>query len=504
MGELVLEANNYGPADIVPIHHSNSTICLEDLELQVITSNINTDSLVSREISRTGSIDCQGYEQNEQEAWLPITESRNGNTFSVTFHLLCSGFGMQALLLPVAFGTLGWAWGITSWLLAYVWQLYTIYLLVRLHQPLPGSVRYSRYVQLAIAAFGAKLGKVLSIFPTMYLAGGTCVSLVITGGGTLKLLFKTMCDGEATCLAKSLSGAEWFLVFTCMAILIAQLPNLNSLTGLSLIGAITAVLYSTMIWVLSIYKGKPSGVSYSPPEIANSDMSKISSIFNALGIIALAFRGHNLILEIQGTLPSNPKYPSHKPMSKGVAVSYLIIAMCQLPLAIAGFWAYGNKVPNTGGLLTAFSQVHGPNTSKYTMGFIYILILANCLCTFQVYAMPVFDNLEAVYTSKKKQRCARWVRIGIRLFFGGLVFFVAVAFPFLGSLAPLIGGITLPLTLAYPCFMWLSMKKPRRNGFVWCLNLGLGCFGVVFSVLLVVAAAWTLSDKGLNANFFKP
>lgn len=108
MGELVLEANNYGPADIVPIHHSNSTICLEDLELQVITSNINTDSLVSREISRTGSIDCQGYEQNEQEAWLPITESRNGNTFSVTFHLLCSGFGMQALLLPVAFGTLGW------------------------------------------------------------------------------------------------------------------------------------------------------------------------------------------------------------------------------------------------------------------------------------------------------------------------------------------------------------------------------------------------------------
>lgn len=111
MGELVLEANyNYGPADIVLIHPSNGTKSLEDhLVLQVITSNINiTDGLVSREISRTGSKDWQGYEQNEQEAWLPITESRNGNTFSVTFHLLCSGFGMQALLLPVAFGTLGW------------------------------------------------------------------------------------------------------------------------------------------------------------------------------------------------------------------------------------------------------------------------------------------------------------------------------------------------------------------------------------------------------------
>lgn len=162
------------------------------------------------------------------------------------------------------------------------------------------------------------------------------------------------------------------------------------------------------------------------------------------------------------------------------------------------------QVPYNGGLLTAFSQVHGPNTSKYTMGSIYILFLANCLCTFQVYAMPVFDNLEARYTSKKQQRCPRWVRIGIRLFFGGLVFLVAVAFPFLGSLAPLIGGITLPLTLAYPCFMWLSMKKPRRNGYAWCLNLGLGCFGVALSVLLVVAAAWTLAHKGLEANFLKP
>lgn len=45
---------------------------------------------------------------NPQEAWLPITESRNGNVFSVTFHILCSGIGMQALLLPVAFATLGW------------------------------------------------------------------------------------------------------------------------------------------------------------------------------------------------------------------------------------------------------------------------------------------------------------------------------------------------------------------------------------------------------------
>lgn len=43
-----------------------------------------------------------------QDAWLPITESRNGNKFYAAFHTLCTGIGIQALVLPVAFTILGW------------------------------------------------------------------------------------------------------------------------------------------------------------------------------------------------------------------------------------------------------------------------------------------------------------------------------------------------------------------------------------------------------------
>ncbi|KAM6541077.1 hypothetical protein CsatB_005524 [Cannabis sativa] len=42
-----------------------------------------------------------------QDAWLPITESRNGNAYYAAFHTLCSGIGIQALVLPVAFTILG-------------------------------------------------------------------------------------------------------------------------------------------------------------------------------------------------------------------------------------------------------------------------------------------------------------------------------------------------------------------------------------------------------------
>lgn len=43
-----------------------------------------------------------------EDAWLPITESRNGNAYYAAFHTLCSGIGIQALVIPGAFTILGW------------------------------------------------------------------------------------------------------------------------------------------------------------------------------------------------------------------------------------------------------------------------------------------------------------------------------------------------------------------------------------------------------------
>jgi hypothetical protein len=45
------------------------------------------------------------------------------------------------------------SWGIISLTVAYCWQLYTLWILVQLHEAVPGK-RYNRYVELAQAAFG--------------------------------------------------------------------------------------------------------------------------------------------------------------------------------------------------------------------------------------------------------------------------------------------------------------------------------------------------------------
>ena len=45
------------------------------------------------------------------------------------------------------------SWGMIALTIAYFWQLYTLWILVKLHEAVPGR-RYNRYVELAQAAFG--------------------------------------------------------------------------------------------------------------------------------------------------------------------------------------------------------------------------------------------------------------------------------------------------------------------------------------------------------------
>lgn len=143
---------------------------------------------------------------------------------------------------------------------------------------------------------GEKLGKLLALFPTIYLSTGTCIALTIMGGGSMKIFFQIACGTQ--CNANLLTAAQWYLVFACSVVLLAQLPNLNSVAGVSLIGALSAMCYCTLIWAVPVSKDRPMGVSYQPIK-SNSDMARLCDILNAIGVIVFVFRGHNLVLEIQ-------------------------------------------------------------------------------------------------------------------------------------------------------------------------------------------------------------
>ncbi|KAM3254861.1 hypothetical protein ACQJBY_042702 [Aegilops geniculata] len=272
----------------------------------------------------------------------------------------------------------------------------------------------------------------------------------------MKLFYQIVCG--PLCTPSPISTVEWYLVFTSLAVILSQLPNLNSIAGLSLIGGATAIMYCTMSWVLSVSQQRPAAVSYEQVR-STSFGSSLFSTLNALGIIAFAFRGHNLSLEIQ--MPA-------------------------------------------GGILTALYIFHGHDISRGLLAATFLLVVFNCLSSFQIYSMPVFDSFEAFYTGRTNRPCSVWVRSGFRIFYGFISLFIGIALPFLSSLAGLLGGLTLPVTFAYPCFMWICIKKPERFSYSWYVNWGLALLGTAFSLASSVGGVWSIINTGMKLKFFKP
>lgn len=100
--------------------------------------------------------------------------------------------------------------------------------------------------------------------------------------------------------------------------------------------------YSSIAWVASLNKGKEPNVDYG--HRLKSTPGSVFGFFSALGDVAFAYAGHNVVLEIQATIPSTPEKPSKKPMWKGVIVAYIVVALCYFPVALFGYWIYGNQV----------------------------------------------------------------------------------------------------------------------------------------------------------------
>ena len=100
--------------------------------------------------------------------------------------------------------------------------------------------------------------------------------------------------------------------------------------------------YSIIAWVASIKKGVAPNVQYGSR--ANGTADSVFHFFSALGDVAFAYAGHNVVLEIQATMPSTPENPSKKPMWKGVVLAYLGVAFCYFPVAFIGYYMFGNSV----------------------------------------------------------------------------------------------------------------------------------------------------------------
>ena len=102
--------------------------------------------------------------------------------------------------------------------------------------------------------------------------------------------------------------------------------------------------YSTIAWAVSAHKARHAAVDYSKKAGTAMATGQTFNFLSALGDVAFAYAGHNVVLEIQATIPSTPDKPSKKPMWQGLVLAYVVVAICYLPVAFVGYYVFGNAV----------------------------------------------------------------------------------------------------------------------------------------------------------------
>ncbi|KAD6796076.1 hypothetical protein E3N88_06972 [Mikania micrantha] len=329
----------------------------------------------------TPLVDNRTERERAIDEWLPITSSRNAKWWYSAFHNVTAMVGAGVLSLPYAMSELGWGPGVSVMVISWIVTLYTLWQMVEMHEMVPGK-RFDRYHELGQYAFGEKLGLYIVVPQQLIVEVGVNIVYMVTGGKSLKKFHDLVCNDNCG----DIKLTYFIMIFASVHFVLSHLPNFNSISGVSLAAAVMSLSYSTIAWSATVTKGVQSDVDYGYK--SNNTADKVFNFFSALGDVAFAYAGHNVVLEIQATIPSTPEKPSKGPMWKGVVVAYMVVAICYFPVAIIGYWMFGNQVSDN--ILISLDK------PTWLIAMANLFVVIHVIGSYQIYAMPVFDMIETV------------------------------------------------------------------------------------------------------------
>ncbi|KAH1205079.1 Lysine histidine transporter 1 [Glycine max] len=373
-------------------------------------------------------IDKRTAEQKAIDDWLPITSSRNAKWWYSAFHNVTAMVGAGVLSLPSAMASLGWGPGVVILVLSWIITLYTLWQMVEMHEMVPGK-RFDRYHELGQHAFGEKLGLWIVVPQQLICEVGVDIVYMVTGGKSLQKIHDLVCQHRKDC--KNIKTTYFIMIFASVHFVLSHLPNFNAISGISLAAAIMSLSYSTIAWVASVDKRVHNHVDVAVEYgyKASTSAGNVFNFFNALGDVAFAYAGHNVVLEIQATIPSSPEKPSKGPMWRGVLIAYLVVALCYFPVALIGYWVFGNSVDDN--ILITL------NKPTWLIVTANMFVVIHVIGSYQLYAMPVFDMIETVMVKQLRFKPTWQLRFVVR---------------------------------NLPCIIWLAIYKPKKFSLSWITN----------------------------------
>ncbi|KAK9904954.1 hypothetical protein WJX75_006393 [Coccomyxa subellipsoidea] len=429
------------------------------------------------------------YNKYDQEYKLPITGDRTGKWWYSAFHNVTAMVGAGVLGLPSAMAYLEWGGGMFVMVSSWIITLYTLWQLCSMHEI--NGKRFNRYHELGQYAFGQKRGLWFIIPFQLIVMIGLAIVYCVTGGKSMQAVWQFLCNKP--CPAFGLSA--WIVVFAGAQLILSQCPNFNSLRVVSFAAAVMSLTYSTIAVGASIASGRQPDAYYDLHTKDTAD--SVFGIFNALGTVAFAYGGHNVVLEIQATLPSPPD--TFKPMMKGVYVAYVLVAWCYFAVSITGYWAFGINVADNV-LMTPALKNTVPNGLIIAAD---MFVVIHVLGSFQVYSMPVFDMIETKMVMSGISNGLP-MRLLYRSVYVVIVAFVAIVLPFFGDLLGFIGAFAFgPTTFWMPPIIYLIVKKPKISSGHWWASWFCIIYGLIVTIFGSIGGLRGIIKSASTYKFFQ-
>jgi len=127
--------------------------------------------------------------------------------------------------------------GLTILFLSWTITLYTLWQMVEMHEMIPGK-RFDRYHELGQHAFGEKLGLYIVVPQQLIVEVGGDIVYMVTGGASLRKFHNTVCPS-----CKNIKLTYFIMIFASAQFVLSHLPNLNSISGVSLVAAVMSIWY---------------------------------------------------------------------------------------------------------------------------------------------------------------------------------------------------------------------------------------------------------------------
>ncbi|KAL5843434.1 hypothetical protein ACOSQ4_009392 [Xanthoceras sorbifolium] len=169
-------------------------------------------------------------------------------------------------------------------------------------------------------------------------------------------------------------GNLYMLMYGAFEVILSQCPNLEQAAFLSVVAAVTSLVYSVIVIGLSTEKLISSNLDFKGSLMVAHDrgFQKIRRFFS--------FMVKDNFIDIPcDTLKSPP--PENKVMKKVGGTSLFYI-----PIACTGYAAYGNQVP--GNILSTFSNL------VWLVDIANLAVVVHLIGNYQVYAQSVFPTHE--------------------------------------------------------------------------------------------------------------